>query len=126
MTLSLAFAVVGPPQPKQRARVVRSKKTGKVHAFTPHRTRKFEQAVKDAAREAIAGMTWPLDGRYRVEAFVYFGDARRRDIDNAIKSVADACNRVLWNDDSQIATLTVHRAIDRQSPRTEVHVEVLP
>jgi Holliday junction resolvase RusA-like endonuclease len=56
---------------------------------------------------------------------VAFGDNRRRDIDNILKSVADGCIGVLWQDDSQVHHMAVTRVFDGV-PRTEVTVEVLP
>lgn len=122
---SLDFTVDGPPQPKQRAR---KGKGG--HWYTPEATRQYERAIRLHAMASRYGAFgkggWPRNGRYRVEVTAHFGDARRRDADNVGKAVLDACNGHLWDDDSQIETLTVHRRIDRLRPRTEVRIEVLP
>ncbi len=127
--MKLAFTVIGPPQPKERARRGRNG-----HWYTPKRTQRYERAVRVASIVAIAGAhvcgEWPRDARYRVDVTAYFGDARRRDADNVGKAVLDALNPKngwpgYWGDDSQVASLTVRREIDRANPRTEVHVEVL-
>jgi len=127
----LSFTLDGPPQPKQRARIVPNWRTRRVTRFTPKKTRQYERAIKNVAaaellRRRSLVPVWPLDARYRVEVSAFFGDARRRDADNVGKACCDALNGILWNDDSQIVTLTVNRAVDRDCPRTEVRVEVLP
>lgn len=106
-------------------------KQGRVIAYTPPKTRAFERIVK---AKAIAMFTllpmsvrkaWPMQGRFRVEVTAYFPDARRRDGENVGKCIGDACNGVLWDDDSQITTMVSHRKIDRENPRTEILVEAL-
>lgn len=114
----VTFTVSGPPVPKARARLGRGR-----HWFTPDRTRNYERAVRWSALAAIARTRWQRQARYVVEVSAYFPDARRRDADNVGKSVLDACNGVLWDDDSQVAALTVRREIDRANPRTEVRVQ---
>lgn len=127
----LEFAILGPPQPKQRARRGRTR-DGRVIWYTPVKTKSYEYAVKVAALVAVRQLPkrerdrWNCDASFRAEVFAYFPDARRRDADNVGKAVLDACNQVLWGDDSQVSTLTVHRSIDRERPRTVVRVEVLP
>ena len=119
----LEFVIMGPPQPKERAR---RGKGG--HWYTPERTRRYEESVARAAWAALTIArqleTWPLDRKYMVAVTAYFPDARRRDADNVGKAVLDACNTVLWNDDSQ-AGVTNNPEIDREHPRTVVRVEVV-
>lgn len=119
----LRFDVMGPPQPKQRAR---KGKGG--HWFTPEPTRRYETAVKSAAAEAIAQRRadlppWPTDRRYRVTVWAVFGDNRRRDADNVGKAVLDALNGIAWKDDSQVEMLAVWRHVDRDNPHTAIAVE---
>lgn len=124
----LAFALPGPPQPKQRARAGKGGRW-----YTPKATQRYESAVRTAAMVAKhmgrldgSAPAWPKDARYRVTVTAYFGDERRRDADNVGKAVLDACNGMLWHDDSQVRSLTVEREIDRATPRTEITVEVVP
>lgn len=122
----LAFTLDGPPVPKARAR---KGKGGRW--YTPKQTERYESAVRVAAMVAkhmagIKGTRWPKDARYRVEITCHFPNDQRRDGDNVLKSVLDACNGMLWNDDVQVATSVTHRAVDRERPRLEVMVEVLP
>lgn len=65
--------------------------------------------------------------RFKLSVRAYFPDARRRDLDNLIKSVADALNGVAYRDDTQIVQLgESEKHVDKLNPRTEVRLEVVP
>ena len=119
---SLTFTVPGKPQPKQRARRGRNGRW-----YTPQATRDYEREVSIAAWATIKvfGLPWALDARYRVTVGCFMPDKRKRDADNVAKSVLDGCNRVLWDDDSQVYEITVRKELDRENPRTVVTVEIL-
>jgi Holliday junction resolvase RusA-like endonuclease len=121
--VNLIFEIPGPPQPKERAR--RNNTTGRW--YTPERTRLYERHARSCATVArmSLGRPWPMDAAYRVEIVIYMPDRRTRDGDNVFKAVADAGNRVLWNDDRQIKQHEVTLELDRERPRVEVRVEVL-
>lgn len=50
-----------------------------------------------------------------------FTDKRRRDLDNYLKIILDSCNKVVWNDDSQIVELILRKSIGAKA-KTEIHV----
>lgn len=119
---------MGPPVGKQRARVFTDKRTGKIRACTPKETTQYEKSIGSYAHTAAGScltLAWPKDARYALWVTVAYGDNRRRDIDNVLKSVADGCNGILWLDDSQVHRMTVMRVFEGEA-RTEVKVEVLP
>jgi crossover junction endodeoxyribonuclease RusA len=110
------FVVPGDPIPKARARVMAG------YAYTPKRTRVAEATVAAAAKAAgVYPTTYPV----RLSATFYRGSARRCDLDNLIKLVQDALNGIAYVDDQQIMTLVAEKHIDRESPRTDIQVEVL-
>ena len=113
---SFAFVVFGPPQPKQRAR--RGK--GGRH-YTPAETRRYEQAVTQMS-SLLRPREWSNDGSYRLTVAAYFADYRARDIDNVIKSVSDALNGVLYEDDNQVTQVSGFKHVDPEFPRTEIEV----
>lgn len=122
----LRFTVPGPPVPKQRAR---RGKGGRW--YTPPQTRAYESHVRGVMAfwlmaNGLYQGKWPKDARYRVTCAIMFPDRRRRDADNVFKSLADAGNKLMWNDDSQIMEHAVSVSVDRAEPRLEVSVEVLP
>lgn len=113
------FTVLGPPQPKERARRCPSGRH-----VTPKKTRAYEQLVGHLA-SLHKPPSWRLDLAYHVELRVYFGDARGRDIDNVLKSVLDGLNRALWHDDRQVVRVTAEKNVDRGRPRVEVCVQAV-
>lgn len=125
---AVTFTMKGPPVGKQRARVFVDARTGKTRACTPKETTQYERSIGQYAYSAvqIAGEGgWTMHARYSLRVVVSYGDNRRRDIDNVLKSVADGCNGALWEDDSQVHHMEVTRVFEGE-PRTEVTAEVLP
>ncbi len=56
---------------------------------------------------------------------LYFGDKRKRDVDNYNKLVLDALSGVVYKDDEQIQILVVSKHYDKENPRIEVAVHNL-
>lgn len=115
--LVCTFTVLGPPVGKRRAApiVKFGKLTGKV---TPEKTRDYESTIADMANLHLC-RDWPLDRRY--ELHVVFRALTRDDVDNVLKSVADALNKLAWKDDRQVDYMTVRRVFEGE-PRTEVKI----
>ena len=111
-----AVSIPGRPQAKQRPRVGRGG-----HVYTPKETREYEQLVAHTWR-AAGGVCLPkgtpaevtihvYKDRVEVEVGVAEGlpPTARADLDNLAKSVLDGLNGVAFDDDRQIAKLTVVR-----------------
>lgn len=106
--MQLSFVVTGPPVPKERARVVSTVNAhGKrsTRGVTPSKTRAYEAHVAIIAAAARSHVPrWPWQdkaARFGIAIRVY----RSRDsgdLDNYEKAIQDACDGVLWHDDSQI------------------------
>jgi Holliday junction resolvase RusA-like endonuclease len=64
----------------------------------------------------------PLNGDVELYITLYFGTKRRADVDNFHKLSLDALSGVVYEDDSQIASLHVARAYDKHEPRIEIKV----
>ena len=118
----IEIVLAGVPVGKGRPRFVKS--TGR--AFTPEKTVRFEDRLSIVAQEAMAGRA-PLDGPLEVELEVRmpvplskpkrWRDAalaglirptKKPDADNFAKGL-DACNMIVWVDDSQIVELHVKK-----------------
>jgi Holliday junction resolvase RusA-like endonuclease len=98
------------------------------NVYTPKESRAYERRARVLALQAgKLSREWPFATELPVALTldIYFPNERRHDIDNVAKSVADAGNRVLWRDDSQIHELHVYRRIDAERPRVEVCVRIL-
>jgi Holliday junction resolvase RusA-like endonuclease len=116
---ALRFVVPGKPQPKQRARRGRAG-----FWYTPQETAVFETLVRNAAfiEMATKGIGKGWTGPVTLTVRCYYPNARRYDADNVLKAVSDSINRFVYEDDSQIVSATVTKAVDRERPRTEVEV----
>ena len=114
----LRFTVTAKPVPKARPRVVDG------HAYTPARTKAFEQAVGWGAKEAMMRVGWVmLTGPVLVD-LVVTGASVRADVDNLGKAVLDGMQGVVFADDKQVAGLVIWRQ-DRGLPGVQVEVVAL-
>ena len=123
-----------PPVSKSRPRFANG------HAYTPKKTREYEEAVRNIAKSAIIS---PLQGEIRLAIDFYMSipnswskakkqqamigeirPATRPDIDNLCKAIMDALNGgVGYDDDSQIVELHLREWYGE--PRTEIELEEL-
>lgn len=122
MTLSVSFVVPGTPVGKGRPRAFRRGNGIAMH--TPDKTANYENLVRLAAAEAMAGqpplrdpvsvslmihLTPPASWSQRKRAQALGGEIRPTttpDIDNTIKSIFDAMNGVVFGDDRQVVSLS--------------------
>ena len=120
------FVIDGPVIPKGRPRF--SRIGGHVKAFTPKRTLDYEKKVKESYLSeyptGIAFESEPLSmilniymavpksvsKKKRDHMIVYeYPTKHNGDLDNLLKSVADALNGVAYTDDCQIVHVTVNK-----------------
>lgn len=111
----IAFTVPGPPTPKGRPRI---SKGGR--AYTPAKTRAAEAQVAWLCKAAMKGRK-PIPGPVAVSIKFVLPDRRVRDIDNLVKTVLDGCNRIAFDDDSQIIELRAIKQFDGE-PQTQVTI----
>lgn len=110
------FIVPGEAVPKSRPRVM-----GKgTWTFTPKRTVEYEKKVKDIAARAM-GIRELFEFGIAIGLEIYKKNKRHSDIDNVFKAIADACNGVVYEDDSQINEMHVFRFAD-ENPRVRVTI----
>lgn len=130
------------PQPRQRHRVIRSGPKAYATNYTPakHPVNGFKQVVALAARKAWCGhvpycgpvevrlrLRFPLPSsarasvRRRIEAGDSLPHAVRPDVDNCTKSIFDCLIGICWEDDKQIARLTVEK-IYTNEPGVDVRI----
>ena len=138
----LLFRVNGTPQGKARPRV--STANGFTRAYTPAKTRKYEQ---DVAREAkLAAITqgwkisdepivlvitawfqipksWPKWKKEKAKAGDLYPTVKP-DADNIGKAIADALNGIVYADDSQIVGFISQKRYCRKSNESHVMVAV--
>jgi len=138
MKMKLTFTVPGPPVPKARARVVSRVEDGetKTRGVTPTKTRAYEKHVGviahatrvNAYQSRALVEPWPYASkltRFGLLVKVYYSGAGG-DGDNYVKSIADACNGVLWVDDRQIDDgRWIKAKVERGKERVEVETWVI-
>ena len=129
---SINFIIPGPPQPKQRPRVLRSG-----HSYTPKETVAYEKLTRKCFHEACGNAE--LTGALELKVIAYFaipksekkivkekmlsGEIRpiKRlgDWDNIGKIVSDGLNEIAYQDDSQIVEASVSKWYSDE-PRVKV------
>ena len=67
----------------------------------------------------------PIEGDIAVYIDIYFGDKRKRDIDNYNKLLLDSLTGVLWVDDVQIQEMMITKGYDKKNPRIELKLSQL-
>jgi Holliday junction resolvase RusA-like endonuclease len=124
VTFQVIFSVYGDPVAKGRPKFTRQGR-----AYTPAKTRAYEEEVAMMARSAM-GASEPLETP--IEAFIYINCPvppsyskkrteaclngleypRKFDIDNVAKAILDACNEIIYLDDTQVVSLHVKKRYD--------------
>lgn len=129
--MKIRFSIPGDPQGWARTR------TNNGSHFTAPPTRGYQNTIRWMAKAAGAKV---LDGplgieitaHYRIpasatksrrEAMLHGDDypTKKPDIDNVVKNVLDALNKLAWNDDAQVVSLSVLK-LWSDEPRVDVDV----
>ena len=135
MTFMCDFIIDAVPVAKGRPRF--SGKGGFVKTYTPKKTSDWESLVREHAVKAM-GSSEPLDRAVALSVRFWLPipaswskklteaaktgaikHLKKPDVDNFAKAVMDACNGVLYVDDSQVVDLHVSKAYS-DWPRVEV------
>ena len=100
IVVTIKGTIPGTPIPKGRPRFSKSG-----HAYTPARTKGYEQTVKwlllsEMQKQPIE--TLPKGTDVYLELLFRLTKRHRADLDNLIKSFSDAANGVLYEDDRQV------------------------
>lgn len=123
---SITFNIPGEPVAKGRARsFVRN---GHVAHYTPEKTARYENLVRLAAQQAMAGRA-PIEGpvhlvvhaslsipvswslkKQRAAAVGEIRPTKKPDLDNIVKAIKDGMNGVTWRDDAQVVQVVASKA----------------
>jgi len=135
----ISFTVYGDPRPQARPRMT---KAG--HVYTPKVSGDYRARVRNAAKEAMQEEIATPIMKGPVGVFIQIvkqskttglkkGDKewldagglmlhdKKPDADNVLKQICDACNGVVWIDDSQV-TLTTAMKVHGREPLVNVWI----
>ena len=121
----IKFVVEGTAVPKQRPRI-----SGRT-AYTPKKTRDYEERVRQAFRSNYYGFTplfmrgtavkaciqviqqipksWSNTKHLKAAQGLIMPTSRNGDLDNIAKSILDALNGLVYEDDSQVTMLMISK-----------------
>jgi Holliday junction resolvase RusA-like endonuclease/endogenous inhibitor of DNA gyrase (YacG/DUF329 family) len=105
--MSVTVSIDGDPTTKSRARRSRSG-----NFYTPRQTADAEETIR--WRLLAAGIQPDADHDLSVTIEFRTSTRQRRDLDNLVKLVLDACNGFAWYDDVQVVEL--HATVKRAHP----------
>ena len=117
----IKFCVEREPLPQPRPRFSRY---GGV--YFPQAFQEYKATISKAAVQAMAGRE-PLTGELKavLKFFRKYKTISRRygDCDNLSKAVLDACNGIVYADDSQIISVVSNKYTDKDNPHIEIEIE---
>lgn len=115
--IAVHLTIDGEPVSKQRPRLGFTRKG---RAYTPRQTREAEDAIGWQIKSAYRGLLVDPDHAFGIRLLFHQSNYQRRDIDNMTKLVFDACNGIVWADDSQVIELIAHVFRGDEHPCTEL------
>ena len=118
MKLEVAFELIGEPVPQSRPKFSRGR------CYEPARVTEYKEKIRQAAAIAMDGKEPTNNPLACVIKFYrkYKSTSRRfGDCDNLYKTVTDAMNKVVYQDDSQIVKCSVEKLTDK-TPKIEVKI----
>lgn len=134
----IELIIPGEPQGKARARTVKNKFSGKTMSFTPDKTVNYENFIKqifmmrghkklegELKMKVRAFFSIPKSTSHKKAALMECGGIRptkKPDADNILKIIADALNKIAYDDDSQIVSATIEKYYS-DKPRVEVLID---
>lgn len=100
------------PQPKERPRSGWK---------TPRKTATWEDMLRNCAREDSP----PVPFEQRLDVRIHFVSTKHiGDLDNCIKTVLDALNKIAWKDDKQIDRIDALRTVCADGQRPKIVVTI--
>jgi Holliday junction resolvase RusA-like endonuclease len=111
-----SVVIPGDPTTKARARIVAGR------AYTPARTKAAQDFIGWFVRATCPELQPNTTHQLGVRIRFFTATKQRRDLDNLVKLVFDACNGLIWDDDVQVVELFSRVIRGDTEPRTELLV----
>ncbi len=128
--MRVEFTIPGPPRSWERAVAVGGERGRSLNTKSHRAAARHIQACGSAALLFLPGgaSRWPRDARYDLTIGMFFGSMRTQDDDRVENMLKDGLKGVLWKDDAWFYFRRIVKtlALDRENPRVEMIVEVVP
>lgn len=136
----ITFTIPGQPVAKGRPKFAR--RGSFVATYTPEKTANYENLVKLAASQAMAGrlpsaaplelevclsMQIPASWSKKKRSAAVLGavmPTKKPDADNCLKGLKDGCNGIVWRDDAQVVRIILQKTYS-ETPMASVIVREL-
>lgn len=138
--MKVRFTVLGEPQGKGRPRFGGKTKDGRTITRTPEKTVLYENLIAVEYRRQVGGARFPDGESLDLRVVAYFSipasaskkkrgqmaagelrPAKKPDMDNIVKVVADSLNKIAYRDDAQVVDCQIRKFYSHQ-PRIEVTI----
>lgn len=116
------FTHEGEPLSKSNHYQICSPKGKKPFMYVPVDIKKYGAGLAETAKAAM-GDRKPFSGPVSMTVVGFFNSRRRKDIQNTLKSVCDALNDIVYEDDSQIVTLSASKFYNKEHPGIRIIVQ---
>jgi len=131
MTKKLKTVIIefpGEPLTKSNAAIAKWNKKTKKSTFT-YRAKNiaYELELKDfSINYCLTNKIKPFKGPVHLDITYYLGTKRKKDLQNLPKTTCDALIGSVYDDDSQVVTMSIRKLFDKDNPRTIITVTELP
>lgn len=116
LTSSQPDVLIFPGEPRSKAR---PRFNGSRVAYNSAEQKTHEAALSWRFRQAVKQ---PYDGNVAL-ACIFFRSSRHRiDLDNCVKQICDAANKIVFHDDYQVTATVAVLDLDAEAPRTVVAI----
>lgn len=97
---------------------------GKGRVFTAKKPAQYESDLSWYAKVVMSSKRLePTKKLVRLTICYFQQSVKRKDQQNLLKTTADALNRIVYEDDSQVHEVHLYRHLDREKPRVVIKVE---
>ena len=91
-------------------------------AYTPKKTKDAEDEMGWVIKRKYPGLQPDPHALFKIEAFFSQSSFQRRDLDNMIKLVSDACNQLVWVDDAQVVEIAARLSRGQAAGYSEITI----
>ena len=82
----------------------------------------LKESYQLQAKSQVERKWLPTPNDLGIQIDLFFGDQRKRDIDNYCKILLDSLSGLIWIDDNQITCMAITKQIDKVDPRIEITI----